>query len=220
MKVQITLIAAGMLAMVSRATPSPAQCLGDFNGDFKVSVDELVTAVRNSLDDCEIAGARFVDDRDGTVTDRKTGLVWEQKGNLDGNANSDDPHDADNLLAWSNSGSAPDGDAFTVFLAALNGGTSPDGLATSGCFAGHCDWRLPTVEELSGIVEPTQGSCSQGSGPCTDPTLGPGQADGYWSATTFARKLSEAWLVDFAGGDTAHGGKTFAFFVRAVRGPQ
>jgi len=215
---RITLLAALAAAMLSSATPSAAQCLGDFNGDFNVSVDELTTAIGNALNDCRFSGVRFVDNRDGTVTDHKTGLMWEKKDDLDGSPNPSDPHDADNIFAWSGSGTAPDGAAFTAFLGGLNGGTSADGLETSGCFTGRCDWRLPTVEELAGIVDETQEACSGGSGPCIDPALGPAQADGYWSATTFARNATRAWLVDFSSGGLAQGGKDLHFFVRAVRG--
>ena len=223
MKLQIILLAALGAGMVARTTPSSAQCLGDFDGDFKVSVGELTTAIDNALNDCRFSGVRFVDNRDGTVTDHKTGLMWEKKDNLDGGPtldggpNPSDPHDADNTFSWSDSGTAPGGDAFTAFLAGLNGGTSPDGLETSGCFTGHCDWRLPTSEELAGIVDETQGTCGGGSGPCTDPILGPMQADGYWSATTFSRDATKAWLVDFSSGGLAAGGKDLHFFVRAVR---
>ena len=218
MQFRITLAIVAVLAMALRTTPSAAQCPGDLNGDSRVSVDELLTAVRNSLDGCELSGERFVDNGDGTVRDQKTGLVWEKKDNLDGNADFADPHDADNTYSWSGGANAPDGTVFTAFLSALNGGTSPDGLVTSGCFTGHCDWRLPTVEELAGIVDATQGSCAEQDGPCVDPVLDPMQADGYWSATTFSRNLSQAWIVDFTGGLATHGGKEIAFFVRAVRG--
>jgi hypothetical protein len=218
MTLRIILVAALAVAMASPTTPSAAQCLGDFNGDFKVTVDELITAVGNSLNDCRLSGARFVDNRDGTVTDRKTGLVWEKKDNLDGSTNPSDPHDADNLYAWSSSGTAPDGTVFTAFLFGLDGGTSPDGVATSGCFTGHCDWRVPTIEEVAGILDETLGTCGGGVGPCVDPTFGPTQADGYWSATSFARNAGRAWLVDFSSGGMAEGSKAVNFFVRAVRG--
>ena len=183
-----------------------------------MTVDELITAVRSSLDDCQLRGERFVDNGDGTVTDQTTGLVWEQKENLDGNANFADAHDADNTYSWSSGANAPDGTVFMELLFLLNGATSPDGVVTSGCFTGHCDWRLPTIEELTGIVDATQGTCANGSGPCIDPTLGPMQADGYWSATTFSRNLSTAWLMDFSSGNAAHGDKFIPFFARAVRG--
>src|SRR5512143_1026840 len=207
MTLRIILMATLALTMVSKPAPSAAQCLGDFNGDFRVTVDELVTAVQNALDQCEINGPRFVENRNGTVTDRKTGLVWEKKDNLDGSTNPSDPHDADNLYSWSVGGSAPDGTMFTDFLFALNGGTSPDGVATSGCFAGHCDWRVPTSEEVDGILDETLGACvGGGAGPCIESALGPTQADGYWSATTFARNATRAWLVDFSSGGLAEGG--------------
>jgi len=212
------LVAALAVAMNSRTPPAAAQCLGDFNGDSKVSVDELLTAVRNSLDDCQLSGARFVDNGDGTVTDHETGLVWEKKDHLDGSTNPSDPHDADNLYVWSSSGTAPDGTVFTAFLFGLNGGTSPDGVATSGCFTGHCDWRVPTMEELSGILDETLGSCVGGDGPCIDPAFGPTPAEGYWSATTFSRNATRAWLLDFSTAGKAEGGKDVQFFVRAVRG--
>jgi len=218
MRFVIALAAASALTISLRPSASAAQCLGDFNRDSHVTVDELITAVRNSLDDCQLLGGRFVDNGDGTVTDQKTGLVWEKKENLDGNADFSDPHDADNTYTWSGGANAPDGTVFTELLFALNGGTSPDGVVTSGCFTGHCDWRLPTIEELTGIVDATQGTCANGSGPCIDPTLGPMQADGYWSATTFSRNLSTAWLMDFSSGNTAHGDKAIRFFARAVRG--
>jgi hypothetical protein len=210
------LVATIALAMVSKAAPSAAQCPGDLNGDFSVTVDELITAVRSSLDQCAFSGPRFFDNRDGTVRDQKTGLMWEKKSAFDGDPNPSDPHDADNLYAWSHTGSAPDGTLFTEFLFGLNGGTSADGLATGGCFAGHCDWRLPTIEETAGVLEEL-GTCVGAVGPCTDPTLGPTQADGYWSATTFDRLATKAWFVDFSSGRLAERGKDLPFFARAVR---
>ena len=218
MNPRIILVAALALAMIWKPASATAQCLGDFNGDFTVSVDELVTAVFNSLNQCTLIGPRFVDNRDGTVTDRKTGLVWERKDDLDGSANPKDPHDADNLYTWSSSGSAPDGTLFTDFLFRLTGATSPDGVVISNCFAGHCDWRLPTSVEVAGIFDDTLASCAGGVGPCIDAAFGPTQADGYWSATTFDRDAANAWLVDFTSGGLAAGGKDTSFFARAVRG--
>lgn len=62
--------------------------------------------------------ARFIDHGDGTVTDTRTGLMWEQK--------TDDSaiHDKDNLYTWSTGAPYnPDGTAFFTFVATLNGPT-------------------------------------------------------------------------------------------------
>jgi len=156
--------------------------------------------------------SRFVDNGDGTVTDRLTALQWEQKTNLDSTQNFADPHDADNTYTWSAGGAggtAADGTAFTSFLASLN---------TGGCFAGHCDWRLPTRDELQTLLTPAYPACT--TGPCIDPALGPTVAFLYWSATTDAiiPNLPLAWFVSFSNGFVNSSNKSVHnIFGRAVR---
>lgn len=109
-------------------------------------------------------------------------------------------------------GTAPTGTAFTVFLAGLNG--ADDGT----CFADHCDWRIPTSEELQTILlEPAP--C--GAAPCIDQTVfGPQNTTAkYWSSTTNAALVGDAWLVFFeTGGGVTSFPKYFPLSVRAVRG--
>lgn len=69
-------------------------------------------------------GARFVDNGDGTITDKATGLMWAKDGNGAGCNNG-------STLAWA---------------AAI---TFAEGLS----FAGYSDWRLPNVRELMSIVD-------------------------------------------------------------------
>ena len=69
-------------------------------------------------------GARFVDNGDGTITDKATGLMWAKDGNGAGCNNG-------STLAWA---------------AAI---TFAEGLT----FAGYSDWRLPNVKELMSIVD-------------------------------------------------------------------
>lgn len=163
-----------------------AQCLGDFDRDDSVSVDELVTAVQNSLLGCAVQ-PRIVDNGDGTVTDRRTGLMWEKKA-LDGGL-----HDLRDAYTWSETGTAPDGSAFTEFLPALNACVSEDATSVTGGFAGYCDWRLPNIAELRTILD-----CRFGN-PCIDPNFGISNGASYWSSTTTTDSSDDAWSVDFDG---------------------
>lgn len=164
---------------------------------------------------------RYIDNGDGTVSDLNTGLQWEKKVDIGVCTPYAECaiHDKEDTPAWSNGGGVPDGEAFTYFLGTLNGGTSSDGTDTpTPCFTGHCDWRLPTVQELAGILDLTRGSCGGGNGPCIDPAFGPTQANFYWSATTYAGYPNFAWLVVFYDGLVVNFDKTNTIYVRAVRG--
>jgi Protein of unknown function (DUF1566) len=137
-------------------------------------------------------------------------------------------HDMNRTYNWSGTGARADGTAFTDFLGTLNFGllSNPPGATVTNCFANHCDWRLPTIEELRGILEPGAPGCPRpGSEPtgfaeaCIDPRFGPTKAGYYWSATTDAGSSSHAWLVNFSNGlgIPGAGTKIFGVHVRAVR---
>lgn len=184
-------------------------------------------------DDCPagetcVAGSapspRFVDNGDGTVTDRQTCLVWEQKNGVEGttpgggNLDFTNPNDVDNSYQWSSTGTAMDGGAFTDFLLKLNSGTG---------FAGHTDWRLPTSTgsntdptgkraELESIVDASATGCGIG-GACINAEFGPTAATLYWSLSNGASS-GDAWYVDFSSGDVNDASKGNELFVRAVRG--
>jgi hypothetical protein len=167
--------------------------------------------------------SRFVDNGDGTVTDRETGLQWEQKVAGAAGQNLDDPHDVDNVYTWGNA-ATPNGSAFTDFLTKLNGGVTGvgncvvNGTAQTGGFAGHCDWRLPTLAELRTIVDTSVSGCGSGS-PCLAPTFGPTQASFYWTASTSAADAQFALTVQFEDGTEPSANKSGGgAFARAVRG--
>ncbi len=225
-----TLSAESKQVKTGKAT-SVAKCVATLDGlwsaaETKASgqcvTDSDLARIQGELDGEEtfiaqqLAGLRYIDDGDGTVTDVITGLMWEKKDGLDMHANAADPSDADNAYTWS-SGALPNGGAFTDFLGALNNGVSVDASVTLGCFIGHCDWRLPTAEELAGIVDFTQGACGGGSGACIDPIFGPTAPGAYWTLSSHYSDPPNAWAIDFSDGSPVMQSKTLSAFVRAVR---
>jgi len=82
-------------------------------------------------------------DQNLTYSFPSLGLMVELKRNDDGVPNYADPHDFDNVYTWTDPGDSDntnaDGTMWTDFLVKLN---------TPPCFAGHCDWRIPTTSEL------------------------------------------------------------------------
>ena len=139
-----------------------------------------------------------------TIIDHQTGLEWEKKDSAGGGSNLANAHDVDNQYQWSSTGTAPDGGAFTDFLAKLNGGTST-GVSTTGCYEGHCDWRLPALEELEGVPWPAVSDFQ------------PDAASPYWSASTYASYPTIAWFVATGNGTASNGDKSALYFARAVR---
>lgn len=91
---------------------------------------------------------------------------------------------------------------------------SAERLCAELVLAGHSDWRLPTVEELFGLVDRTR--CD----PAIDTTLFPGtRMDWYWSSTRTAWAPASLWIIYFGNGLSSYspGNDYLGGFVRAVR---
>jgi len=131
---------------------------------------------------------RFVDQRNGTVMDRLTGLIWLKNADCFGGQSWADALEKANTLA---SGSC--------------------GL-TDGSKAG--DWRLPNVKELQSLID--FGTFSPAL-PAGHPFLKV-QSFAYWSSTTLAGNPGNAWLVNLDGGDAVVGSKDSIILVWPVRG--
>ncbi len=121
------------------------------------------------------------------VRDNETGLVWEQSPSKSG-------------FQWSGIGGVT--------------AASHCNQLTTGSRLG---WRLPTLQELASLVDPTQ----------SDPSLPSGhpfsnvQSSAYWSATTLAGSSGIAWAVDFSVGAVNNlFAKGFSNPVWCVRGGQ
>jgi len=151
-------------------------------------------------------GGTYTDNCNGTVTDSTSGLIWEKKTD-DGGI-----HDKDDTYTWSTGDNSFNGTAATVFLATLN---------TAPCFAGSCDWRLPTIVEWSG--QEAIGFATGGiidltvAAPVINAIFGPTASRNYWSSSSQADPAF-AWTVNFLNGyDSNNLGKTGTYYVRAVR---
>jgi len=79
-------------------------------------------------------------------------------------------------------------------------------------YAGFCDWRVPTKEELHTIVTE-----KKHNGKYTKEALSKNSSSVYWSSTTVASVTSSAWGVDFSFGNDYLYVKTGTNFVRCVR---
>lgn len=123
------------------------------------------------------AGDRWVDNGNGSVTDKLTQLVWEQKTD-DGSV-----HDIDNL--YTESTGTPflgNGTVYSDFLRQLNAGSG---------FAGSNAWRLPSLAELASLLERPH-PCTES--PCLPPALATYLGAGAFMSTTLTAALADNGL--------------------------
>lgn len=131
----------------------------------------------------------FTVNTDGTVLHAPTGLMWKQcSEGLSGEA------------------CATGAASFMTWSAALN-------TAKASAFAGYTDWRLPNRQELESLVDVTCGF------PTINETIFPGTRNAEtWTSTTVRLYRTQAWFVNFSGGDSSRLDKTRNGVVRLVRG--
>ncbi|PTL37069.1 hypothetical protein CLG94_00625 [Candidatus Methylomirabilis limnetica] len=127
------------------------------------------------------------DFKEAAVLDWETGLVWEQSPE--------------------NSKSNP------TFVQNWHNAQASCNFRTVG---GRKGWRLPTIQELASLVDPTQSSPALPRGhPFSNVHSSP-----YWSATTNTIDSSFAWDLDLDSGNVFNLGKTAVIHVWCVRGGQ
>jgi hypothetical protein len=170
-------------------------------------IDAKLDEVLRQLDElpCKLV-VRFVDNRDGTITDCRTGLMWEKKcqNTVDPSCPAD--HDVDSTFTW-----------FVAIGAWLRRINAENG---SG-FAGHNDWRVPTIDELPTILR-APFPCPAPA-PCIDPVFN-NRVDSftaglYWSSSAIEFPFDfDAWVVNFNDGYVLFDTKNLPLPVRAVRG--
>lgn len=164
-----------------------------------------------------VIDGRYRDNGNGTITDSKTNLTWMRCS-----------------LGQQWTGSTCAGVAMEM--------NWNDALRTAMSFsyAGHSDWRVPTVDELDSLVYCSKGRkpSARPNGKYVDDTNGQCLGDNYqrptinitafpntsnslyWSSSPDAYYSGGAWGVLFYDGDVCNGSKDDGYHVRLVRAGQ
>ncbi len=144
---------------------------------------------------------RFVDNNNGTVTDKQTGLIWLKEGQCASFYSGDAT--GENRRPW-----AAAVDSANKLASGYCGLT--DGSAVG-------DWRLPNVNELNSLIDRGRYNPALPAGcPLAESTV----ASDYWSSTTYASYSNYALDVYFYNGLVIYGYKSSSYYVRCVRGGQ
>lgn len=91
------------------------------------------------------------------------------------------------------------------------------GACHQSTFGGRKGWHLPTIEQLSSLIDPDNASPTLSNG---HPFLNVDLTDRYWSATTRADFQSLAWAVSFDDGSVESPAKSVIHKIWCVRGGQ
>jgi hypothetical protein len=157
-------------------------------GRTKDAVKFFILVFSISLFIAASAAADFVDD--GTVTDNKTGLMWQSKDN-------------GQTYSWYA--------AMGIYKDSYN----PKSLDICGTlnFGGHTDWRLPSKKELMSLVVK-----ASNKEPTINAAYFPNtRLSYYWSSDTVDNAPVYAWSVDFSDGTLKSYNKGTSGYVRCVR---
>ncbi len=125
------------------------------------------------------------------VQDQRTGLTWKRC-----------------LQGFTGANCATGTEVFNSWSVALS-------IADDEVFAGHSDWRLPTINELRTLVETG----------CHNPAINTAvfsnlNSPQVWSSTTYVSFQPTAWGVTFTNGESVVIGKSGGGSIRLVRGGQ
>lgn len=141
---------------------------------------------------------RFTNNGDGTITDKQTGLMWQQC--LDGVSGS--TCELGNPIGYS-------------WPEALQRAVT---LNNSSGFANHADWRVPNIKELMSIVE--RGCTEVGINSAVFPSVYNDDWSSEWSSTPYIGAIeaqTQAFAMRFANGTPAAFSKEGDSGLRLVR---
>ena len=135
---------------------------------------------------------RFIQEKNGTVIDKVTGLMWQQ------------------CTVGLNGENCESGEASKFTWAeALLYPSQEKSLAT---FAGHDDWRMPNIRELASIVE------AQCVRPSVNATIFPNTPSGHvWSSSPYDFYPHYSWFLNFSDGIHTYSERIDKKVIRLVR---
>lgn len=153
---------------------------------------------------------RITHEDDECIKDNVTGLIWEQKSKEKG------IRYVENTYTWYNDKEYVDNGGN---VGTKNGGQCIDSMCDTqdyieklnkSNYCGSNKWRMPTIDELSSVVNYT-------FTPAIDPIFSPTKRHYYLSSTPDAEHADSAWGINFYYGDDATGYKNYSGYIRAVR---
>lgn len=143
-------------------------------GGSSVTAPYQVIASRPGEPGIQWDASRFIDNGDGTVTDRLARLMWSKSMS-----------EAGKLLGWQEA---------LAYVASMNAAMAPN--------HGYTDWRLPTIVELESVVYHSNPTVSLPPGhPFLLPPPEPGlSAPAIWSSTSYTKPLApnSAFCINLA----------------------
>ncbi len=206
-----------LVGMLLAAPPSLA-------GDGVVALQTAAPSCRNKSSNI------YVNCKNGTVTDNRTGLVWLKNANCIGSAGGGTGTPLGRV------------DWYTAmeFVAGLSDKPAMSVAASDDCGlsdgSSPGDWRLPSVEEWEGMIADALGQGGDPDCAASPPTItndsglgcwvsGPSSFTGvvasfYWSASTRGTFPSAAWGMGLVFGAAGNDFKTGSYYVWPVRGGQ
>ena len=220
--------------VISGATSStyttPATSMADSGAVFTVVVSNALGSDTSSEATLTVTAAGVIDprfslvanasggtyDKTECVKDNSTGLVWEGKNPSGSSTRASDTRytnydDTSSAQKWN--GSAYVNPTQTEIDASTNSIGYKNSVNTSA-LCGYTDWRMPTKEELQGIL------ASSGS-PRIDTTWFPNTpATWYWSSSPLVGYSGYACFVAFANGNDSYDNRDGNSTVRLVRASQ
>ena len=160
-----------------------------FSSSTNVFSQTIKSYIKNQWQD-----SRYINHKDGTVTDKKTTLMWKRCPE-----------------GLSGSGCLTGTVASYTYKTAIESADAPENKP----FATYNDWRLPNMKELLSLVARDRYL------PAINSTLFPNTSISFfWSSSPNAYNTYVAWILNFNTGYGSYDGRSHSHYVRLVRGGQ